>query len=225
MTALPVWQGMQQLLARMKPAVPMTDPRSHLRHPASLILPVVISDAAPEPGPDSVPVLVSPDYSRLKALARLWRHPDDPVNRALTDKLGRCRVVSPDVVPSGIAVLGARVVFSTEGAPPDSRILVMPEDDAQDGFTLAISTPAGAALLGAVAGQAVEMVGCDGRRVILRLLTVDCRFGLRPPGAMLPDRHASDGVARCDTTLDTTPCTAVRSDPWAEAGRNHGGRS
>jgi regulator of nucleoside diphosphate kinase len=163
-------------------------------------------------------VVVSRDYSRLRALARIWRHPDDPVGRALADKLARCRVVPPDSVPPAVAVLGARLVFATEGGAPDSRILVMPEDDAQDGSTLPVSEPVGAALLGGAAGQRVEAVGRDGRRLALRLLAVDHSPGLRFAGAaMPPGRHAFHGAARRGNALGGSPCAKGRS--------MHGGRS
>jgi transcription elongation GreA/GreB family factor len=128
-------------------------------------------------------------------LARLWRDPDGPVGRVLTDKLDRCRVVPPDAVPPVVAVLGARIVFAAEGGAPESRVLVMPENDAQDGSTLAVSTPVGAALLGTATGQSVEAVGRDGRRIVLRLLAVD----QRPVAAVPPDRRASYGAAQYGT--------------------------
>jgi regulator of nucleoside diphosphate kinase len=178
----------------------------------------VAAGAAPEPDPDAVPVLVSRDYSRLRMLARLWRHPDDPVGRVLAGKLDRCRVVPPDAVPPAVAVPGARVVFAAEGAAPESRLLVMPEDDAQDGSTLAVSTPVGAALLGAAAGQPVEAVGRDGRRILLHLLAVDHQHGLRPAGPTPPERRAPHGAARYRTA-------APGASPRAGTLSNYGGRS
>lgn len=173
------------------PAVPTTDPRSRLRHPAPLIPPGIAPDGMPEPDPDAVPVVVSRDYSRLRALTRLWRDRADPVHQVLADKLDRCRVVPPDAVPPSVAVPGARVVFVVEGCAPASRILVMPEDHLQDGPTLAISTPMGAALLGSTAGQSLEVAERDGRRVALRLLAVDHRHG-RDCARTASDRPAPD---------------------------------
>ena len=147
----------------------------------------------PEPDPDAVPVLTSRDYSRLRALTRLWRDPDHPVGRALTDKLDRCRVVPPDAVPSVVAVPGARVAFAFEGGASEARLLVMPEDNAQDGSTLAVSTPFGAALLGAAAGQSVSVVDWDGRRSCLSLLAVDRRDDAQREG-FLPSGRASAPV-------------------------------
>ncbi|MBD0272106.1 MAG: hypothetical protein ICV73_09265, partial [Acetobacteraceae bacterium] len=133
-------------------------------------------------------------------LARLWRHPGDPVGRALADKLARCRVVSPEALPPTVAVLDARVVFATEGGAPVSRVLVMPEDDMQDRSTLPVSAPPGAALLGAAAGQWVEASGRDGRRALLRLLAVEQSLGSRSAIAAMPapdrTRSAAPGTAR-----------------------------
>lgn len=198
--------------------MPTTDPRCRLRHSASSTLADIAACIPPGPDPDAVPVVVSRDYSRLRALARLWRRPDDPVGRALADKLAGCRVVPPDAVPPAVAVLGARVAFAAEGGAPDSRILVMPEDDARDGSTLPVSKPVGAALLGAAAGQWVEAVGRDGRRVLLRLLAVDHSPALRPARAATPpDRHAFGGAACRGNTPGDSPRTEARS--------MHGGRS
>jgi len=127
--------------------------------------------------PDA-PVLVSRDYSRLRALSRLWLNRDDPVGRALADKLDACRVVRPDEVPPSVAVLGSYVVFALEGGAPECRLLVMPEEYAEDGERLAVSSPLGAALLGAAAGQRVEAVERDGRRLSVRLLAVNHGPGL-----------------------------------------------
>jgi regulator of nucleoside diphosphate kinase len=190
----------------MEPAVPMTNPRSRLRYTAPLILRGVATGTAPGPDPDAVPVLVSRDYSRLRALARLYRHPDGPVGRALADTLNRCQVVPSEAVASTVAVLGARVEFIEEGGALTSCILAIPEDDAQDGSTLAVSTPVGAALLGATAGQLVEAVGRDGRRVALRLLAVNHRPGMLSAGAMPLDRRAPRGTAWCEEAPDDLSC-------------------
>jgi regulator of nucleoside diphosphate kinase len=152
-----------------------------------LILADITAKAAPEPDPDAVPVLASCDYSRLRSLVRLWRHLNDMVGGRLTDVLDRCRVLPPDAVPPTVAVLGARVAFAVEGRIPESVTLVMPEEDLQDGSTLAVSTPFGAALLGAAAGQTVEALQLDGRRMLLHLLAVSHNPGPPLVGAMLPD--------------------------------------
>jgi len=134
--------------------------------------------APPKPRPDATPILVSRDYSRLRALARLWLRRDDPVGRALADKLDACRVVRPDAVPPSVAVLGSYVVYALEGGAPECRLLVMPEEYREDGERLAVSTPLGAALLGATAGQWVEAMERDGRRLAARLLAVSHGPGL-----------------------------------------------
>ena len=148
--------------------------------PMGLAAPFDESPRAPDP--DAVPVLPSRDYSRLRALARLWRRPDDPVGRALSEKLDRCRVVRPDAMPPDIAALGSRLILAAEGRDAESRALVMPEDSSPAGWTLPVSAPLGVALLGMAAGQWVETVERDGRRLAIRLIAVDQRSGLRSPG-------------------------------------------
>ncbi|MBV1798678.1 hypothetical protein [Siccirubricoccus sp. G192] len=155
---------------------------------------------------EAAPVLVSRDYSRLRTLARLWLHPDDPVGRALTDKLEACRVVRPDAVPPTVAVLGARIVFAAAGREPESRVLVMPEEYADGGWTLPVSAPLGAALLGATAGDWVEVVQRDGRRLDVHLIAVDHRSGLVPLAGNKP--VARQGAAGADEDDGPPPAAA-----------------
>jgi regulator of nucleoside diphosphate kinase len=149
---------------------------NRLPRPASIA--PAVGNSLPDAG--AVPVLASRDYSRLRTLARLWLRPDDPVGRALTEKLDACRVVRPDAVPPSVAVLGARIVFAAAGSVPESRVLVMPEEYADGGWTLPVSAPLGAALLGAAAGDWVEVVQRDGSRLDVHLIAVDHRSGLMP---------------------------------------------
>lgn len=175
-------------------------------------LPDIAAEPTAEPDPDAVPLLGSRDYSLLRGFARLCRSSNDLVGCALANTLDRCRVVPPDAVPPTVAVLGARVVFRSEGQSPECRVLVMAQNDAQDGATLAVSVPFGAALLGAAAGQALEVIGPDGRRIVLHLLAVDHDPGRRPATAMLPDLAAPRGIA-C-----TTRYSMVRHDLRPGAG-------
>jgi regulator of nucleoside diphosphate kinase len=125
-----------------------------------------------EIGAGAVPVLVARDYSRLRSLARLWLHTNDPVGRVLVDKLHGCRVVRPDAVPHSVVILDARIVFAVAGCAAQSRVLVMPELHAAERSTLPVSTPLGAALLGATAGDWVEVVQRDGRRLDVHIAMV-----------------------------------------------------
>jgi hypothetical protein len=103
-------------------------------------------------------------------------------------------VVPPGDMPPWVATLGVRVVFAAEGDMAASCTLAMPEDDPQDGTALAVSTPIGAALLGAAVGNLVEALGCDGRRVTLHLLAVHPGPGRWPADAMPPDRRAGSAA-------------------------------
>jgi regulator of nucleoside diphosphate kinase len=122
---------------------------------------------------DCAPVIASRDYSRLVALARLWLRSDDPVGRALSEKLERCRVLAPDAVPSDVAVLGSRVVFVIDGSGPERAVLVAPDGQATvRAAWLPVTTPLGAAMLGLAAGETAEVPDRDGRRRELRLIMV-----------------------------------------------------
>lgn len=150
--------------------------------------PAVTAAALPAPDSDAVPVLLSRDYSRLRALRWLWRRTEDPAGRLLADTLERARVVSPDALPAMVAALDSRILLAAEGQGAKARVLVLPEDAAAaaaggGGRALPISTPLGAALLGMEAGQCVETVGLDGRTQAVRLIAVDQRrAGDRPAG-------------------------------------------
>lgn len=170
--------------------------------PTHFTLSDIAAEPTAEPDPDAVPVLSSRDYSLLKGVARLCLSSNDPVGYVLANTLDRCRVVPPDAVPPTVAVLGARVVFRSEGQSPECRVLVMAQDDAQDGVTLAVSVPFGAAILGAAAGQALEVIGPDGRRIVLHLLAVEHDPVRRPATAMLPDHAKLRGIA-CTTRYST----------------------
>lgn len=164
----------------------------------------IVAEPTVGPDPDAVPVLSSRDYSLLREFARFCRSSDGSVGHALANTLDRCRVVPPNAVPSTVAVLGARVVFRPEGRFPECRVLILAQDDAQDGTTLTVAVPFGAALLGAAAGQALEVIGSDGRHIVLHLLAVDHDPGRLPATAMLPDRAESpvrQNIRRPDMTL------------------------
>ena len=155
----------------------------------------IVAEPISEPDPDAVPVLGSRDYSLLREFARLCRSSDGSVGHALANTFDRCRVVPPYAVPPTVAVLGARVVFRAEGRPLECRLLVVAQGDAQDGATLAVSEPFGAALLGAAAGKALDVTGSDGRQIVLHLLAVNHDSGRQPATVMPPDRAEPNGIA------------------------------
>lgn len=179
----------------------------HHHPPLAAITPAPAGADTPlgEPDPDAVPLLASRDYSRLKALVHHRLGLADPVGRMLADKLGTCRVVPPDAVPGSVAVLGARIVLAIPGRTAESRVLVMPEEHAASGWTLPVSAPLGAALLGASAGQWVEVEARDGRRMAVHLLTVHRRSGLpwrAAPSPAWPGRSRMAGGPTADTGFD-----------------------
>ncbi|RAI58449.1 hypothetical protein DOO78_13955 [Roseicella frigidaeris] len=125
-----------------------------------------------------MPLLASHDYSRLKALAHHRLGLAHPVGRLLADKLGACRVVPPDALPGSVAALGTRIILAVPGRAAESRVLVMPEDHVASGWTLPVSAPLGAALLGACAGAWVAVPARDGGRLAVHLRVVHRPSGL-----------------------------------------------
>lgn len=167
---------------------------NHLHHhpPSAATAPVMPGIAAGlRDEPDAAPVLDSRDYSRLKALAHHRLGLEDPVGRMLAEKLGACHVLPSEAVPASVAVLGARLILALPGRGVESRVLAMPEEHASGGWTLPVSVPLGAALLGAAAGHRMEVVERDGRRRTVHLLAVDRASGLPRRTRPAPGREGT----------------------------------
>lgn len=123
------------------------------------------------------PFLAARDFAQLERLARLRLRPGDPASAALLAKLDEARIMLPDEVGPNAAGLNSRVVFSVGNGPPESRVLVLPEDYSPAGWTLPVTSSRGVALLGHVAGTIVVAQRGDGLNERLHLLVVSPQPG------------------------------------------------
>jgi len=112
--------------------------------------------ARPSSADDAVlstpPVLTVRDFAALERFARLQLRPDDPAAEALLEKLSEAQVVPTGTLARDFVALGARVIFSVDDGPPETRLLVLPTQHAAAGWTLPVTAPRGLALLGRPAG-------------------------------------------------------------------------
>ncbi len=176
---------------------PVIAPEQHCPHcvtatpgnPRSLFRVVTGVAATPkrERGDDAGEVILSSrDFMLLETLVSLQLPAEDAIAQRLREKLARSRVVAPTSLPSGVATLGSRVVFSVEGAPVESRVLVLPDGPSLYGWSLPVTTPRGLALLGARAGTTVLADRRAGgiERIVIHTVAYqpqhDVRRGARP---------------------------------------------
>lgn len=126
---------------------------------------------APSAVEDAGPVVItSSDFMQLEELACLQLDRGDPITRRLREMLDHCRVVPPASAPPDIVTLDARVQFSVDGGPVESRVLVLPDGHGLYGWSLPVTTPRGLAMLGRRTGATALAEGRDGgvERIAIR---------------------------------------------------------
>lgn len=124
-------------------------------------------------GISALPMLTVRDFAALERFARLRLRPEDPAAQRLLEKLDQVQVVPTGELAADVVALGARVIFSVDDGPPETRLLVLPTQRAAAGWTLPVTAPRGLALLGHSAGT-VTMADRPGSATgeSLRILTV-----------------------------------------------------
>lgn len=135
-------------------------------------------------------VLSSRDFLLLETLVSLRLPADDAIAHGLREKLARSRVVAMTSLPPGLVTLDSRVVFSVEGTPPESRVLVLPDGPSLYGWSLPVTTPRGLAMLGARAGTTVLAERREGGVERIAIHTV----AYRPQPGVWRDRWTRDGA-------------------------------
>lgn len=156
-------------------------------HPRSLFRVVTGVAATPvqEQRDDASEVILSSrDFMLLETLVSLQLPAEDAIAQRLRQKLARSRVVAPTSLPPGLVTLGSRVVFSVEGAPVESRVLVLPDGPSLYGWSLPVTTPRGLAMLGARAGTTVLADRRDGgiERIAIHTAACPSRHDVRQAG-------------------------------------------
>jgi regulator of nucleoside diphosphate kinase len=89
------------------------------------------------------------DFGQLERLARLCIRSHRPAAAALAAELDRAIVCAPDAVMKDVVTMNSRIIFRTsDGAGPQSRILVYPHRYHPSGQFISVLSPLGAALIG-----------------------------------------------------------------------------
>lgn len=112
-------------------------------------------------------VVSSLDKARLERMIELREGELPPVLEGLAAELDRAEVVAPEAMPDDVVTMNSTVRFIVEPAGQTfTRTLVYPHDVGGEG-RVSVAAPAGAALLGLRAGQAIDwpMPGHPGARV------------------------------------------------------------
>lgn len=91
----------------------------------------------------------------------------------LRDELERAAVLEPEQMPADVITMNSRARFREQPSGREYELtLVYPHDAGQDGSKVSIFSPAGSALLGLAAGQAIDWQTDDGRAIHLEVLEV-----------------------------------------------------
>ncbi|MCC4626495.1 nucleoside diphosphate kinase regulator [Xanthomonas campestris pv. nigromaculans] len=125
-------------------------------------------------------ILVSShDLARLEALLDSPPFNKHPAATALSDELGRARVVPPDQIPGDVVTMYSRIDCEDElHGERHTLTLVYPhEADVQHG-RISVLAPVGSALLGLSVGQSIDWRTPDGRDLRLRVTAVHDQHAL-----------------------------------------------
>lgn len=117
--------------------------------------------------------IATADLRRLKQVAVRALQDRHPVGRFLFSELERASACAPDS-SSRCVHLDEWVTFrADENWPPESRMLVLPDNFRSSTVHLSVLSPLGAALLGLRAGARMPYVGIDGVRHVAVVESLD----------------------------------------------------
>ncbi|HBK45241.1 MAG TPA: nucleoside diphosphate kinase regulator [Xanthomonadaceae bacterium] len=118
-------------------------------------------------------VVSSRDLARLEAMLEspaLSRH---PAAIALSDELGRARIVAPEQMPEGVVTMHSRVECEDELQHElHTLTLVYPHEADVERGRVSVLAPVGSALLGLSVGQSIDWQAPAGRNLRLRVTAV-----------------------------------------------------
>jgi regulator of nucleoside diphosphate kinase len=138
------------------------------------------TDRAPTPAAGAlgrVIYLTPADFAKLEYAATIERNPrNDPLARAMVDKLGHAVVMSARDMPTGVLTVGnsARIVASDQVSKRGRIVTLRHPDEESEGDDISVLSPMGLALLGLTAGESAIYRGPDGTS---RTITVEQVFG------------------------------------------------
>ncbi len=104
------------------------------------------------------------------------------LSRLIRAKLADARLVLSDDVESDIATGNSHIVYSVDGKPDESRVLVHWDHEAMVEYSLPVNTLLGVTLLGMKAGQRAPLMRADGTvgEVFLRQIAFQPEAARRP---------------------------------------------
>lgn len=110
------------------------------------------------------PVSISePDRRRLESLVQQAAADLHPVAGFLGSELKRATVLTDEELPADLVMLNDWVTYRRDlGWPPESRLLVCPEDYRSDSIHISVLSPLGAALVGLRVGSQIPYRSIEG---------------------------------------------------------------
>lgn len=117
-------------------------------------------------------IITTRDHFVLDEIACLRMRSGDAAARILIEKLKCSKIVSPEDVPADVITLGSRVVFSVDGGDAEARVLTHPDAHSVSAWSLPITAPRGAALLGLRAGAVTNAPRLRGGMERIDILSV-----------------------------------------------------
>lgn len=132
--------------------------------------------------------LTTKDFSILEALLEGDARHDEAFLRLLRQKLSNATILFQEDVPSDVATIGCRVVFTVDRGFTNDRMLAHGGDDVAAERSLLISTMRGLALLGSTVGETILLERPDGGHEEIRIDKVSRR----------PDADGKEGWKRRD---------------------------
>lgn len=141
--------------------------------------------------------IASADFGRLQELALRALDARDPVGRFLFSELERATVETAVTQPQAVRLDEWVTYRADDGAPRESRMLVLPENFRSNSLHLSVLSPLGAALIGLRPGARMPYRGIDGTP---HVATVE---SLSPPDGIVSLRQRRSALARIND--DHTP--------------------
>lgn len=108
-------------------------------------------------------ILTTKDFKILEVMRDRRVGADDPLTPILERKFAAATVIFREDVPTDVATLSSRVMFSVDGRDPDTRVISHDKLAASVGMFLSITTLRGLALLGLREGQTCRVTTREGR--------------------------------------------------------------
>jgi regulator of nucleoside diphosphate kinase len=114
--------------------------------------------------------LTESDVRLLEQAVAINGGPETPIGRAVADKLGHADLRR--AIPDGYVTLNSHVIFSVDGRPPFSRVLVHWDKFCVPGLHLSLHMPWGITLLGMRVGQEAAVYWRDGFAEVIKVESV-----------------------------------------------------